>query len=71
MGIFTAVKAFSSELVACCASLFKRGEADRKRGIGMIMAKTTLFVSRIVMMCSSSFYSAFQCHASSSFNFFS
>ena len=44
MGIFTAVKAFSSELVVCCASLFKRGEADVECGIGMILAKTTLFV---------------------------
>ena len=28
MSIFTAVKAFSGEIFACCASLFKRGEAD-------------------------------------------
>ena len=40
-----AVKAFSSELVACCASPFKRREASVERGIGMVLPKSTLFVS--------------------------
>ena len=44
MNIFTAIEAFSGELVACCAFLSKRGEADVERGIGMILAKTTLSV---------------------------
>ena len=44
MNIFTAVKVFSGELLACCASLFKRGVADVERGIEMVFAKTTLSV---------------------------
>ena len=42
MSVFAAVEAFSGELVACRVSLFKRGEADVEREIGMILAKTTV-----------------------------
>ena len=44
MSIFSTVEAFFGELLASRASLFKRGETDVKCGIGMILAKTALFV---------------------------